>query len=407
MDFSINFDPAGVLLTACRVYLKAQVLENGLVLVDLPGLRDVNLAKVKLTEEYLLQTDHIFITARIDRAISDRSLKESLFGALRRHVPNEIDEHGTNRLNVTVICTRAEPSDDTEIAQLRREYVTKRKIVDKQKIDELDKRLQNAARTSNQALKKQVKQELRYILMKARNDDVTAKLRRAYENEIGNQNGTSGSSLEVFCVANSAYQKSSKKGDPDGVHASGIPALRSRCQLISADARLAEVRNFLSSTLPGLLQSIKLWIERLGGQNRQGLENREEAQKQLDDLTTLAQNIINDVKVNLTTSFRDNISKLMDFQLRNGKWSQAAKSQSSQWKSWHHMSYSAWCNHDGTHSTPARGFRRWNNELIWKMREEILAQWHLFEDEIAEEILNATERIETVLTDLSNAFESK
>ena len=54
-----------------RIYLKATVLEGGLVLVDLPGLRDVNLAKAKATEEYLLKADHIFIVAPIDRAISN------------------------------------------------------------------------------------------------------------------------------------------------------------------------------------------------------------------------------------------------------------------------------------------------------------------------------------------------
>lgn len=70
----------------------------------------MNLAKVKATEEYLLRTDHIFIVASIDRAVSNVSLKESLLGALRQHMPNELDEQGP-ALPVTVICTRSEPSD--------------------------------------------------------------------------------------------------------------------------------------------------------------------------------------------------------------------------------------------------------------------------------------------------------
>ena len=371
------------------------------MLVDLPGLRDVNLAKVKLTEEYLLRTDHVFITTRIDRAITNKSLKESLFGALRQHVPNEIDERGADRLNVTIVCTRAEPSDDIEIAQLKNLYVSKRKSIDKRTVDDLENRIKDAGRLSNRTLKKKSKQELRYLLMKARIDDVTEKLQQAYLSQ------TNGKSLEIFCVANSEYEKCARKGDTEGVRASGVPALRRRCHLVSADARMLEARTLLLSTLPGLLESVMLWIRLLGGESQKTLDDRGRAGEEVDRLESLSHEITTNVKDNLTESFRENILRLMNFQTQNGKWEDAAKAKSQEWMRWHHMSYAAWCNNDGTHSTAAQGFRRWNNELIWKMRSEILEQWQLFEGDITDEINTAVESLKTTLTSMSTTFEGK
>ena len=91
-----------------RVHLSSQVLQTGVVLVDLPGLHDVNLARVRATERYLLSCDHIFIVANISRAISDRSLKSSLFTALKQHIPYEWEKDGLSKLNVTVVCTKSE-----------------------------------------------------------------------------------------------------------------------------------------------------------------------------------------------------------------------------------------------------------------------------------------------------------
>ncbi|RYP86399.1 hypothetical protein DL770_004904 [Monosporascus sp. CRB-9-2] len=47
-----------------RVYLNAQVLKTGLILADLPGLQDTNLARVRATEKYLLKQEWLLIEAR-------------------------------------------------------------------------------------------------------------------------------------------------------------------------------------------------------------------------------------------------------------------------------------------------------------------------------------------------------
>lgn len=122
---------------------------------------------------------------------------------------------------------------------------------------------------------------LRYLLMNARNGEVTTKLKTLYANEMH------GKSIDVFCVSNSEYEKCATKGDEYGVKESGIPALRRCCHLISADASLLEAKNFILSTLPGLLESVKLWIQLLSGQSEKRLQERSKAEEGVKRFDTL------------------------------------------------------------------------------------------------------------------------
>lgn len=55
-----------------------------------------------------MKCNTVFIVANISRAITDQSLKSSLFSVLSRHVPLELEESGAKALRVAVICTRVE-----------------------------------------------------------------------------------------------------------------------------------------------------------------------------------------------------------------------------------------------------------------------------------------------------------
>ena len=114
-----------------------------------------------------------------------------------------------------------------------------------------------------------------------------AKLQKAYAKQrssktdgqaTGLSNATKETKLEVFCVANAEYEECSRKGNELGVNASRIPDLRRRCYLISADAAYLEAKNSLRSILPGLLESVKLWINVLNGNASKRAEERRERQ---------------------------------------------------------------------------------------------------------------------------------
>ena len=165
--------------------------------------------------------------------------------------------------------------------------------------------------------------------MKARNDDVIAKLRKAYSKD--NQE------IEIFCVANDEYQECSRKGIELGVNASGIPDLRRRCYLISADAAFLEAKNFLRSTLPGLLESVKLWIGLLGGNgtkpsqepaiNRGDIVHFSASVRSLSSrigiscLSSQVHNIVQQrLDLKLRSSFGENVSKLIGNELSEEAW---------------------------------------------------------------------------------------
>jgi hypothetical protein len=74
------------------------------------GLQDTNLARVRTTQKYILNCDHVFIVARITRAVTDNALQSALYSELARHMPLAWEKSGDLGMNlkVAVICTKTE-----------------------------------------------------------------------------------------------------------------------------------------------------------------------------------------------------------------------------------------------------------------------------------------------------------
>ena len=173
------------------MYLSAQVLRTGVVLADLPGtywieisliretkkaiigLQDTNLARVRATQTYLMKCDNVFIIAKISRALTDQSLKSSLYSVLAQHAPVEWEESGGKGLNLAVVCTKSEVSRCPYIAKLwltnahqdinqktaRREFCGPCKKISPLIMEQLDKDIEDAKKSKNKVLKKQLKRK--------------------------------------------------------------------------------------------------------------------------------------------------------------------------------------------------------------------------------------------------------
>ena len=102
-------------------------------------------------------------------------------GVLRQHVPNELEEHGVDNLNVTVVCTHAEVSNTAEAVQLKKKYFSKGNSVDKREVEELEKWQKDKSLPLVE--KKKAKRKLRHKLLKACIEDVTSKFKQAYAAE--------------------------------------------------------------------------------------------------------------------------------------------------------------------------------------------------------------------------------
>ncbi|OAA82100.1 Dynamin, GTPase domain protein [Akanthomyces lecanii RCEF 1005] len=80
-----------------KVSLNAHILSKGLVLVDLPGLRDLNAARRNITERYLRECDDIFAVCGIGRVTTDQSVQDVL--RMPRH---------RSDTNIGVVCTKSD-----------------------------------------------------------------------------------------------------------------------------------------------------------------------------------------------------------------------------------------------------------------------------------------------------------
>jgi GTPase SAR1 family protein len=74
------------LVRCVKIFLKARLLENGLVLVDLPGLGDSNAGRAKIAERYMTNLDHAWIVADIVRAVDDQVAKDLMGKSFRRRL---------------------------------------------------------------------------------------------------------------------------------------------------------------------------------------------------------------------------------------------------------------------------------------------------------------------------------
>ena len=91
-----------------RIFLDAEVLDTGVVLADLPGLSDVNLAKVKIAEEYLLNCHHLLIVGRIGRAASSKAIETNIDRIAKQYAPHDWMLSHQSKTGITVVCTMAE-----------------------------------------------------------------------------------------------------------------------------------------------------------------------------------------------------------------------------------------------------------------------------------------------------------
>ncbi|KAF3022460.1 hypothetical protein E8E14_009658 [Neopestalotiopsis sp. 37M] len=66
------------LIKVVRIFIKADVLSTGAVIVDLPGVQDSNAARAAMAEKYIEKCKYIWIVAPITRAVDDKTAKKLL-----------------------------------------------------------------------------------------------------------------------------------------------------------------------------------------------------------------------------------------------------------------------------------------------------------------------------------------
>jgi hypothetical protein len=256
-----------------RVYLNAHILSKGLIITDLPGLRDLNSARRAITERYVRQCDRIFVVARIERAITDQSIDE-IFKLARRVSLSQID----------IVCTRSEDIHTDEalhdwsgerlvIKEMQKEIGLAANVVEilEEDIKEFEQGSAELTQEEEQQLLRRIQEKRKAVVLKdqldlklhryisgLRNNKVSRRLReqyRAYPNA---------GSLRIFCVSNKLYSNNRNKLATAALpylNWSGILELRRYCIGMVAQNQLHIVRKFILNEVPAMLGSLELWIE--------------------------------------------------------------------------------------------------------------------------------------------------
>lgn len=89
------------MIRVVRLYVKADALSTGAVLVDLPGVADSNAARAAVAEKYMKQCTGLWIVSPINRAVDDKAAKNLLGSTFRRQLKYD----GTYSA-VTFICSK-------------------------------------------------------------------------------------------------------------------------------------------------------------------------------------------------------------------------------------------------------------------------------------------------------------
>ena len=91
------------LIKVVRIYVKADALSTGAVIVDLPGVHDSNAARAAVAEGYMKQCTGLWIVAPITRAVDDKAAQKLLGDTFKRQLKYD----GTYS-SITFICSKTD-----------------------------------------------------------------------------------------------------------------------------------------------------------------------------------------------------------------------------------------------------------------------------------------------------------
>ncbi|KAK7964343.1 hypothetical protein PG988_011317 [Apiospora saccharicola] len=374
-----------------NVYLKAQILSKGLVLVDLPGLRDLNAARRHITERYLLECDEIFAVCIEGRAITDEGVMNVIELAKKAKLSH-----------VGIICTR---SDDIKAEEAIKDWKGEKAQMIKKKsndaeharisIRDIEKELEEydayddemsdgekdeLLRLNQELRKAKIKYtdrsfELNRYLMTCRNDITKAKLRKNYQAKVASR------TLEVFCISNTEYRDNRNEPKSDALRhlqLSGVPAVRAHCMQMVSESQRRAAEHYMKHRVPALVRDVDLWV-----QSGLGTMTAERKQHVREVLNTLEGRLKRDLWGNssefssISSSTKNRFKSCIYNPSRDKipSWSEHATEASWEWTGWHHSTYSAFCRNYGNYRTAAAGYHDWNEEAMTAMVKDLTPLW--------------------------------
>ena len=350
-----------------KITSKTQTLGRHLVVVDLPGNRDTNVARVKSAMRYQSRCDLLLVVVDMKRAIDDSLVEETVQMVMKKPTYN-----GNMKRHLAVVCTRSGVlSTDSEEQKLRG------KVKNQSRLMHLLKSLDDLAKNEDMPVKAYKKQEksLRgdYIrmLIEARNDEVSAKLKTKYD-----------AGLEIFCVDNTLYWDGDFNTETEQ-QISGIQQLRQFITDLPHEPLFKHQNSFLKHDLPACVASFQTWVitclvddQRLD--ERKEIPHPQALEASIQQLHCCFDKIDNSYSKHVDSVLRTSGISIQD----------RCMNVLQPLNAWHASSFRAWINHRGTHSTRGRGYACWNRDIVQCFANVLAHNWERFTADTRAHILD-------------------
>ncbi|KAF2263942.1 hypothetical protein CC78DRAFT_581063 [Lojkania enalia] len=390
-----------------RVYLRAGILQSGLVLVDCPSPRELNFARARATERYLRNCHEIFAVTTMEKALNDKAVVD-IIKRNRQHRP------------LRIVCTKADIVNAREVER-RVPDVSIQVRTWRQQIESLQKQVKRAEAQRRQGFPGALEEEarcrdmlqdmqfgLKKLLIDRRNNEITTQLINNYSGDVKDGN------LEIFCISNKdyfAHRYDEQRLAESRLELTGILGLRKYCHSIPAAAQFDAAAAFIEHEVPAFLGSLKQWSVSGSDIDVNKEEEIRHLMKCLEE-TAIRKLVLPTAHTQVT---RSNLNQefasaiLHPLREHRSEWRSAALEASKEWSkaSWDAKDYTAFCRNYGNYISSTTGPRSWNEELIEPMRFHLQGKWGQFEEEIEHSKQELIHSIERVFKEISKPLKGK
>ncbi|KAH0151514.1 hypothetical protein KCU67_g10231, partial [Aureobasidium melanogenum] len=276
--------------------LDSPMLNDGIILMDLPGVHDLNSTRRRIVSKALAACTHYLVVAQISRARGDDTVTKYFTEGHKKKgsgrviaaithsdridgdMPNDIVEQQKQMQEIKQKILKI----TGELDQIR----TKKKTATKKERFEIFEKEEDLHLQLNDA---ESAHESSKIMI--RNKRTVKSLRRTYLYLTGDQRA-----LPVFCVSNNAYEQYQMGFErPDRpvltLEDTEIPKLRRHLRLVTGEGRFNYAKFHYEAQLPSLLSSVEIWCFKTHMKRRNEMEDivlepRETCEQAIQDFFT-------------------------------------------------------------------------------------------------------------------------
>ena len=330
-----------------KVFVKSEFLQQGVVLVDLPGLMDPNAARVQITEKYLDKLDHIIVVTNPGRAVVNTSIIP------QKHFPEIWNGSDAECSKVTIVCTKSDNLD------VRQDFLPlkDRGTFSGQEAEALESAMLRINATPAGRL---IEQSCKYMLMKCRQRSIQKQLQIQFEKESKPRD------RKIFGVSSLYYWQSLQEDNVRMLCASGICQLRAHCLELIADNQLKKKQDLLINDIPNLLNSIKDCTETSGTDSKGRKDAISAAQAALKNLSKDA------LPAFMGQDCFTNVTNTVEFNYQ-ARAEAASKDHRQRFGYWISHQYHTFCQRQGRYKSRYYSEQDWNASIAAHMQSELLA----------------------------------